>query len=79
MTRALVFATLALLPGCVALPRRGQDLQPFVAAAGRYALMQSGTAKPAPSGRCENCRGAGKIGDGTVFVVCPICKGTGKH
>jgi hypothetical protein len=64
-----VFATL----GCVVLPRRGDDLQPFVAAAGRYSLMAA--QKPAPAKVCENCRGLGKVGDGKVFVVCPVCKG----
>ena len=27
---------------------------------------------------CENCNGSGKVGDGTVFVICPVCDGTGK-
>ena len=76
---ALMFATVAAPFGCVAFPRGESGLQPFAAAAGRYSLMESGTASPAPAGRCENCRGAGKIGDGKVFVVCPICKGTGKQ
>ena len=33
---------------------------------------------PAPSGVCENCDGKGKVGDGRVFVECPVCEGTGK-
>lgn len=36
---------------------------------------------PAPtpdSTTCDNCGGTGKLGDGKVFVVCPVCKGTGK-
>jgi hypothetical protein len=32
---------------------------------------------PAPSGKCENCNGTGKIGDGRVFVPCPVCGGDG--
>jgi hypothetical protein len=68
----LMFAT----AGCVSFPRR--DLQPFVAAAGRYSLMAR-KAPPAPQPSvCANCRGAGKIGDGRVFVTCPVCNGTGK-
>lgn len=59
--------------GCVALPHR--DMQPFVAAAGRYSLMDSSAPE---SDRCENCRGEGRIGDGRVFVTCPECNGTGK-
>ena len=27
---------------------------------------------------CENCSGTGRLGDGTVSVVCPVCEGTGK-
>lgn len=66
----LMFFTL----GCVAFPRR--DMQPFVSVSGQYALMEKSS--PEPTGQCENCRGAGKVGDGRVFVVCPACKGTGK-
>lgn len=28
---------------------------------------------------CENCDGTGKLGDGRVFVDCPVCDGTGKR
>jgi len=31
-----------------------------------------------PSDKCDNCNGTGKVGDGLVSVVCPICDGTGK-
>lgn len=35
---------------------------------------------PTPSGdSCTNCGGTGKVGDGTVFVPCVPCKGTGKR
>lgn len=35
--------------------------------------------RPTPaSEECENCHGSGKIGDGRISVVCPICGGTGK-
>ena len=34
---------------------------------------------PAPdAGRCDNCNGTGKIGDGRITHTCPACKGTGK-
>lgn len=32
----------------------------------------------APSGTCKNCKGTGKVGDGTVFVPCQVCGGDGK-
>ena len=28
--------------------------------------------------KCANCGGSGRLGDGTIFVTCPVCKGTGK-
>ena len=30
------------------------------------------------SGRCENCNGTGKIGDGKIEFDCPECGGTGE-
>lgn len=32
---------------------------------------------PKPEGVCENCRGTGKIGDGTIVYDCPTCGGDG--
>lgn len=34
--------------------------------------------KPDAGDRCENCAGEGRVGDGTVFVTCPVCRGTGR-
>jgi hypothetical protein len=72
MRTLLVFAT--VVSGCAA--PQGENLQPFVAVAGAYALVHP--AKPDAPKVCQNCNGTGKIGDGTVFVECPVCKGTGK-
>ena len=33
---------------------------------------------PKPAGKCKNCLGTGKIGDGRIVFECPVCKGTGK-
>jgi hypothetical protein len=30
------------------------------------------------TGKCENCNGKGKVGDGRVMVTCEVCGGTGK-
>lgn len=38
----------------------------------------SPTPSPNPAGICPNCKGSGKIGDGTVFTICPVCNGTGR-
>lgn len=37
----------------------------------------SPTPSPTP-GKCENCNGTGKLGDGTVSVPCPVCGGDGR-
>lgn len=34
---------------------------------------------PNVSDVCDNCLGTGKVGDGTVFVTCAACDGTGKR
>jgi len=37
------------------------------------------TPQPVPGGEvCKNCKGKGKVGDGTVFSICVECDGTGK-
>lgn len=38
--------------------------------------------RPAPkpvSGKCKNCNGTGKVGDGKIVMTCLVCKGTGKE
>ena len=34
--------------------------------------------KPDQGDTCDECGGTGKLGDGTVFVKCGACNGTGK-
>jgi RecJ-like exonuclease len=65
----------ALLAGCSSA---AEDLRPFVAVAGRYSLMADKKPGPAIQTDCNNCRGTGKVGDGTVSSKCPVCNGTGK-
>jgi hypothetical protein len=39
----------------------------------------SPTPSPRPSdGKCKNCKGVGKVGDGRTMLTCEVCKGTGK-
>lgn len=33
---------------------------------------------PEPSGICSNCKGKGKVGDGTVMIDCIVCGGDGR-
>jgi DnaJ-class molecular chaperone len=44
-------------------------------------VIANRAAPPAPkpdAGKCSNCNGTGKIGDGRIVMTCPECKGTGK-
>jgi hypothetical protein len=77
-TRILICLAL-LVAGC--RPASPPDLRPWIAVTGVYALMAPAIAPlppaPAPGAPCENCRGTGKVGDGTVFEACSVCGGTG--
>ena len=60
-------------------------LVPSTAEAGRFSAIIAAAADatrpgpaPAPSDKCENCDGRGKVGDGVTMTVCPVCNGTGK-
>ena len=63
-------ATLPL--SCVPAPTpvRG-DLQPLIATAGTYALMDQ---KPVAPAVCETCGGRKVVGDGRIEVPCPQCQ-----
>lgn len=70
-----------LAVGCAFSPSI-ENLQPFVAATGQYALMAAPDAGPSPApkpaGKCGTCGtpvppGGGTLGDGTVKVPCPEC------
>lgn len=45
---------------------------------GLNAPAPSPAPKPPKPAVCENCNGTGKVGDGRVSVVCPVCRGSGK-
>jgi hypothetical protein len=72
---------LLLVAGCRPAPPPPPDLRPWIAVTGVYSLMAPAIAPlppaPAPGAPCENCRGTGKVGDGTVFETCSVCGGTG--
>ena len=75
MYKTILVAFVITLTGCSSA---ADDLRPFVAVAGRYALMADKKPGPAIQTDCSNCRGTGRVGDGTVSSKCPVCKGTGK-
>ena len=74
---------LLLVPclGCVTGPAEATvDYRPAAVAA--IAVTPADVAPvppPAPTpGKCLNCDGTGKLGDGTVTVPCPVCGGDGR-
>lgn len=79
MCKRLLSVCFVALAGCTAASK--EDLRPFVAASGYYAIMESqATPTPAPAPKpgprtCENCNGLGYLTDGTVRSICPVCKG----
>jgi len=79
--RILICLALLLVAGCRPASPPPPDLRPWIAVTGVYALMAPAIAplppSPAPGAKCENCRGTGKVGDGTVFETCSVCGGTG--
>lgn len=72
----------ALLAGCgTPKPPPPGTYSPLVAASLGVATTGESpqpTPTPAPAGKCENCNGTGKLGDGTVVVDCPVCGGDGR-
>lgn len=82
MTRWLLVFTVMTL-GCVAtLPAGDTSITADLACEAARTLVQMRRAPaPAPKpddGRCDTCKGTGKLGDGRVSVTCPACDGTGK-
>ena len=72
---------LVLVIGCVgsAASDRPDIVADLACETARMAVRLSQEMAPAPaSDKCTNCDGTGKLGDGRIVTVCPICKGTGK-
>jgi hypothetical protein len=77
---SIMLLAVAAPMSCVQVTQR-HDFQPFIAAAGAYALMSADagpTPAPTPGDKCSNCNGVGRVSDGRVSVECPVCDGTGK-
>lgn len=75
-------AILLLFAGCVPTPPKANTYTPLISVAVGVAESSKVAPQPTPepaNGVCSNCNGKGKIGDGTVFVTCPECNGTGKN
>lgn len=76
------FALLLIaLAGCG--PSPSVDYTPIIAtelglAAVAADVGPSPSPSPTPGNVCPNCRGTGKVGDGTIMVPCVPCDGTGR-
>lgn len=78
---AMTLMAAATLPlSCVPHPPAAKgDLQPLVAAAGQYSMMDKAPPAPVvPAGVCSTCGtrnppGGGFLGDGRVKTPCPEC------
>lgn len=89
MTRLIVVLMLLLFVVCMgcnsttAIPAPGTHT-PLIASVAGLVTASDGTpapnppTPPVPSGVCDNCKGTGKLGDGTVSVPCPVCGGDGR-
>lgn len=71
---------LVVIVGCVAtLPSDHSLTADLACETARMVVQLRKEIAPAPvSDRCDNCGGTGKLGDGKIVTVCPVCKGTGK-
>ena len=81
MFRWLIVFTVAAI-GCVATlpsdPSISADLAVETARMVIASRAAPPDATPTPdAGRCDNCNGTGKIGDGRIVMPCPECGGDG--
>jgi len=87
MIRLITIIALILVAGCVepidaARRRDAKAIACGVLATDSLDSAPSPTPTPNPAPtpgpkKCDNCNGTGRVGDGRVFVPCPVCGGTG--
>jgi hypothetical protein len=75
--------TAALVVGVMMMAAAAVPSEPSLSAdlaceTARMLVYQQATPIKPTSDSCENCSGLGRLGDGRVSTICPICKGTGK-
>ena len=75
--------TAALVVGVMMMAAAAVPCNPSLSAdlaceAARMLIYQAATPIKPTSDSCENCSGLGRLGDGRVSTICPVCKGTGK-
>ena len=74
-TAALICSVFALSTSAVGL---GIDAELACEAARMVVRLRSAPDAAPKADKCLNCNGSGRLGDGTISVTCPVCKGTGK-
>jgi DnaJ-class molecular chaperone len=76
-TALLVAGSFALFArGCAVPADDAAIVADLACETARMAVQQDNA--PVPSDKCQNCNGTGKLGDGKIVTICPVCKGTGK-
>lgn len=81
----MVWVMLVVFAGCVASVPGDARLTADLACEASRAIVQlrsqiPPSPKPAPSGKCTQCSGTGKMPtDGRIVVTCPRCGGTGRE
>jgi RecJ-like exonuclease len=81
MFRWLIVFMIATI-GCVASLPTDPGISADLAVETARMVIANRAAPPAPkpdAGKCSNCNGTGKIGDGRIVMTCPECNGTGKE
>lgn len=73
-TLGVMFVTIGPMLATLGCSPLREDMTSFVAVAGTYSLMEADAAG-GDSSVCKNCGGTGRVGDGTIFVPCPVCQG----
>lgn len=79
-TAALVSGVFLLtVQSCSAPPEHPDITADLACETARMVVKIRSEMAPTPaSDKCANCDGTGKLGDGRIVTVCPVCKGTGK-
>jgi hypothetical protein len=82
-----IVTSFLLFAGCDIEPGQGRDAKAVscgVLATESIDMPPIPTPSPTPSPtptpgptKCDNCNGTGRVGDGRVFVPCPVCGGDG--
>lgn len=85
MIRLITIIALIFVVGCDVAPVNSRDAKAIacgVLATNSLDSAPSPTPTPNPAPKpgptkCDNCNGTGRVGDGRVFVPCPVCGGDG--